>query len=217
MITRATGAEFAGDNVFRKTQRGYEEIAQETQILHPRLRRFLVFVDGVRTLDQLIELTHVLGNTRDAIDSLFADGFIALKRDPQAALEHNGAPQKNPFSNVAAFTRNVVSLPLPRQPQQQADRPIEPPPVEQTAARTSAQPAARAGGYFPLETVKAYILADLRVRMKKDVELIAPKITSAETVEDLIVMMMRLRDILMKYSSAEEAEQFMNKFKNMLT
>jgi len=29
-VTKATGADFAVDSVFRKTQRGYEEIAQET-------------------------------------------------------------------------------------------------------------------------------------------------------------------------------------------
>jgi hypothetical protein len=62
-----------------------------------------VFVDNVRTLDQLIDLTHVSVNTREAIESLFVDGFIALKPDPHPALERDGSPQKNPYSNVAAF------------------------------------------------------------------------------------------------------------------
>ncbi len=62
-----------------------------------------MFVDGVRTLDQLIDLTHVSVNTREAIESLFVDGFIALKPEPHPALERDGFPQKNPYSNVSAF------------------------------------------------------------------------------------------------------------------
>ena len=60
------------------------------------------------------------------------------------------------------------------------------------------------------------MVTDLRVRMKKDAELIAPKIMSAGSAEDLIVMMMRLRDILTKYSGSDDAEQFVKKFKDML-
>ena len=228
MNSSPSGADFTGNSVFRKTQRGYAEIAQETQVLHPRLRRFLVFVDGVRSLDQLIEMTQVLGSTRDAIDSLYRDGFISLAGDAQAA----------PYPNVAAFPGNIVppSSPSPQQynpaPQQynpapQQYNPANQPPQQQYAPQPQQQyapppqqapqaPPARGAGYFPLEQVKAYMVSDLRVRMKKDAELIAPKIMSAGSAEDLIVMMMRLRDILTKYSGSDDAEQFVKKFKDML-
>jgi hypothetical protein len=240
MNSSPSGADFTGGSVFRKTQRGYAEIAQETQVLHPRLRRFLVFVDGVRSLDQLIEMTQVLGSTRDAIDSLYRDGFISLAGDAQAA----------PYPNVAAFPGNIVpppSSPLPQQqynpmPQQQYNpapqqqyNPANQPPQQQYAPQPQQQyapqpqqqyapppqqapqqPPTRGPGYFPLEQVKAYMVSDLRVRMKKDAELIAPKIMSAGSAEDLIVMMMRLRDILTKYSGSDDAEQFVKKFKDML-
>jgi hypothetical protein len=231
MNSSPSGADFTGSSVFRKTQRGYAEIAQETQVLHPRLRRFLVFVDGVRSLDQLIEMTQVLGSTRDAIDSLYRDGFISLAGDAQ--------PQAAPYPNVAAFPGNIVPPPsAPQQynpaPQQQYNPPMQqapqqqyaPPPQQQyapppqpqyaPAPQQAPQPSGRPANYFPLEQVKAYMLSDLRVRMKKDAELIAPKIMGAGSAEDLIVMMMRLRDILTKYSGADDAEQFVKKFKDML-
>jgi len=230
MNSNPSGADFTGNSVFRKTQRGYTEIAQETQVLHPRLRRFLVFVDGIRSLDQLIEMTQVLGSTRDAIDSLYRDGFISLAGDAQQA----------PYPNVAAFPGNIVppsSSPPPPQyspaPQQYNPaaqpqyNPGNQPPQQQYAPQPQQQyapppqqalqpPPARGAGYFPLEQVKAYMISDLRVRMKKDAELIAPKIMSAGSAEDLIVMMMRLRDILTKYSGSDDAEQFVKKFKDML-
>lgn len=231
MNTSPSGADFTGSSVFRKTQRGYAEIAQETQVLHPRLRRFLVFVDGVRSLDQLIEMTQVLGSTRDAIDSLYRDGFISLASDVQA--------QTAAYPNVAAFPGNIVPPPsAPQQynpaPQQQYSPPTQqvppqqyapapqqqyaPPPQQQYAPAPPQAPqqSGRPTNYFPLEQVKAYMLSDLRVRMKKDAELIAPKIMGAGSAEDLIVMMMRLRDILTKYSGADDAEQFVKKFKDML-
>ncbi len=231
MNSSPSGADFTGGSVFRKTQRGYAEIAQETQVLHPRLRRFLVFVDGVRSLDQLVEMTQVLGSTRDAIDSLYRDGFISLAGDAQ--------PQAAPYPNVAAFPGNIVPPPsAPQQynpaPQQQYNPPMQqapqpqyaPPPQQQYAPapqqqyapppQQAPQQSARPTNYFPLEQVKAYMLSDLRVRMKKDAELIAPKIMGAGSAEDLIVMMMRLRDILTKYSGADDAEQFVKKFKDML-
>jgi hypothetical protein len=230
MNSNPSGADFNGGSVFRKTQRGYAEIAQETQVLHPRLRRFLVFVDGVRSLDQLIEMTQVLGSTRDAIDSLYRDGFISLVGDTQAPA--------TPYPNVAAFPGNIVPPSAPSQPQQQYNpapqqqynpamqQQYAPPPQQQYAPQqqyssppqpqTAPQQPARATNYFPLEQVKAYMVSDLRVRMKKDAELIAPKIMSAGSAEDLIVMMMRLRDILTKYSGSDDAEQFVKKFKDML-
>ena len=51
-----------------------------------------MFADGVRTLDQLFELTHVSANTREATESLFVNGFIALKPEPHPALERDGFP-----------------------------------------------------------------------------------------------------------------------------
>jgi hypothetical protein len=227
MNSNPSGADFNGSSVFRKTQRGYAEIAQETQVLHPRLRRFLVFVDGVRSLDQLIEMTQVLGSTRDAIDSLYRDGFISLVGEAQA--------QQAPYPNVSAFPGNIVPPSSPSQPpqqqynpaMQQAPQPQYAPPHQQQYApqpqqqyapqpQQAPQQPSRATNYFPLEQVKAYMVSDLRVRMKKDAELIAPKIMSAGSAEDLIVMMMRLRDILTKYSGPDDAEQFVKKFKDML-
>jgi hypothetical protein len=183
---------FEDSALLRKTARGYAEIAQETQILHPRLRRFLVFVDGKRSVSQLVETTQLLGDTRQALSELYQDGFIeSLSADMRAA-------PSAPTNKIAPFPTQMAQPVVVQQPMQQ-------PVMRQT------QSAIR-----PLEVVKELMLADLRARMGKDAELIAPKIKAAPSAEDLIVMMMRLRDILTKYSGPDQAEQFVNKFKDML-
>jgi hypothetical protein len=186
---------FEDSALLRKTARGYAEIAQETQILHPRLRRFLVFVDGKRSVSQLVETTQLLGDTRQALSELYRDGFI------ESAQNDMRAPV--PQGNVAPFPAQMAQpAPQPQMPQ-----------AMQPAIR---QPAPQQSGTRPLELVKELMLSDLRARMGKDAELIAPKIKAAPSAEELIVMMMRLRDILTKYSGPDAAEQFVNKFKDML-
>jgi hypothetical protein len=214
MSSSPLGAEIPGSSVFRKTQRGYAEIAQETQTLHPRLRRFLVFVDGVRTLDQLVELTQVLGSARDALGELYRDGFISMVGTGETT-------QPQGYVNVAPFPGNIVppSSPAPAMqapmPQMQPMQPMQnmQPPMMQPQAPQ--QPAQRQG-YYPLDQIKNLMVSDLKTRMGKDADLVAPKIFAAHSPEDLIVMMMRLRDILTKYSNADAAELFVKKFKDML-
>ncbi len=187
---------FEDSALLRKTARGYAEIAQETQILHPRLRRFLVFVDGKRTVSQLVETTQLLGDTRQALSELYQDGFIESLSADMRAVTNVPSNKVAPFP-VQMAQPVVVQQPAPQHMQQSVMR------QTQSAIR-------------PLEVVKELMLADLRARMGKDAELIAPKIKAAPSAEDLIVMMMRLRDILTKYSGPDQAEQFVNKFKDML-
>ena len=218
-------ASFSGNTVFRKTRRGYAEIAQETQLLSNSLRRFLGFVDGSRNLDKLVEITQVLGDTRVALAQLINDGFIT-------AEETTGAYQVVPprAGNVAAFPNTVQPPQQPMQQPQYQQPQYQPPQYQQPAPQqyqpapqqapmpqqTSAPQSSMAAPSYVLEQVKNYMLADLRARMGKDAELIAPKILAARSNEDLIVMMMRLRDILSKYSGNDGAEQFVKKFKDML-
>jgi hypothetical protein len=217
MSSSPLGAEISGTSVFRKTQRGYAEIAQETQTLHPRLRRFLVFVDGIRTLDQLVELTQVLGSARDALGELYRDGFISMVGAGEQAA------QQQAYMNVAPFPGNIVppsQAPMMQQPMQNM-QPMQPmqnmqPPMMQPQQIPQPQQPAQRQGYYPLDQIKNFMVADLKTRMGKDADLVAPKIFAATSPEDLIVMMMRLRDILTKYSNADVAEQFVKKFKDML-
>ncbi len=218
MSSSPLGAEIAGHSVFRKTQRGYAEIAQETQTLHPRLRRFLVFVDGVRTLDQLVELTQVLGSARDALGELYRDGFIAMvgAADPVTA-----APAPQPYMNVSAFPGNMVppaatSMQPPAPQMQPMQQYPQMQPMQQPMMQQAAPQQAQRSGYLAMDQIKNLMVSDLKTRMGKDADLVAPKIFAAGSPEDLIVMMMRLRDILTKYSNADVAEQFVKKFKDML-
>jgi hypothetical protein len=230
MSSSPLGAEIFGNSVFRKTQRGYAEIAQETQTLHPRLRRFLVFVDGIRTLDQLVELTQVLGSARDALGELYRDGFISMVGAADMTQPSMQAPLQQPYVNVSAFPGNMVPpppSPMPSmQPQMQPmqqypqmqpmQQPMQQPMMQPSQQPMPAPQPAQRSGYLAMDQIKNLMVSDLKTRMGKDADLVAPKIFAAGSPEDLIVMMMRLRDILTKYSNADVAEQFVKKFKDML-
>lgn len=70
--------------VFAKTVKGQEEMEKRSAGLSPRVRRVLIFIDGVRSVDDLRamvaadDLTHTLGMLEE-------DGFIELKSAPVAA------------------------------------------------------------------------------------------------------------------------------------
>jgi len=183
----SSSSSISGSYVFHKTERGYAEFANKNGVLSPQLRRFLVFIDGLRTVDELIEMTAILGDTTTAIAALQREGYIALRSGAETPVVAHA-----PAANVTKLYADQPRLAAAQQS------------LYQSADRAN------------LEKIKGYMIADLKDRMGRDVDLVAPKIQAAPTAEDLLVMMMRLRTILEKYSGAAEAEQFVSKFKDML-
>jgi hypothetical protein len=209
LMSQPSAYSFAGNAIFQKTQRGHAEFSGESNVLHPRLRRFLVFIDGVKNIDELVQMTSILGDMRGAIADLQREGFIEQigGSGPSNVTPLPGAEQSLRAQLQGASTRAPQPAPPPAAPQAYAPPAYTPPPTQTYSPQAAA---------IPLEQIKALMLSDLRGRMGRDADLIAPKILGARTGDDLLVMMMRLRDILEKYSGPTDADQFVRKFKDML-
>jgi hypothetical protein len=64
--------------IYDKTDQGREEIATRKYQLPPKLRTLLVMIDGRHTLESLLKNFAVLGLSKDNVDELARQGFIAL-------------------------------------------------------------------------------------------------------------------------------------------
>lgn len=86
---------------FVKTDKGHEEIRSRTHRLNPKLRSFLVVVDGIKSVGELLQATMTLGSDRTALDALIQDGFIAVAPagSPVAPASPASAP---PVADAAA-------------------------------------------------------------------------------------------------------------------
>ena len=77
------------DAIFRKTEKGQEEIKTRSAGLNPRQRRILILIDGQKSVSQLRELaatddlTHVLSTMEElglielvgTVDEMFREGY----------------------------------------------------------------------------------------------------------------------------------------------
>ena len=75
-----------------KTAAGHAELASQDCRLSRRHRVLLLLVDGVRSLDEVMQLGRQVGVPRSYIDELFALGLIVI-----------GPPVAQPISEFAAF------------------------------------------------------------------------------------------------------------------
>ena len=75
-----------------KTAAGHAELASQDCRLSRRHRVLLLLVDGVRSLDEVVQLGRQVGVPRSYIDELFALGLIVI-----------GPPVAQPISEFAAF------------------------------------------------------------------------------------------------------------------
>ena len=70
-------------DIVSKTPEGVQELKSRAHKLAPRLRSMLVMIDGGLNVGQLEEAASRLGAPADFIDTLLAEGLVALK--PSAA------------------------------------------------------------------------------------------------------------------------------------
>jgi hypothetical protein len=64
--------------IYDKTDKGREEIATRKYQVPPKLRTLLVMIDGRHSLESLLKNFAVLGLSKDNVDELERQGFIAL-------------------------------------------------------------------------------------------------------------------------------------------
>ncbi|GMV46925.1 MAG: hypothetical protein AMXMBFR66_23230 [Pseudomonadota bacterium] len=75
------------DDLYAKTDAGYEALRTRSATLPPRLRSILIMIDGVRRVRELRAAAATIGAPDDAIDTLAAMGFVAAVRAAAGAVE----------------------------------------------------------------------------------------------------------------------------------
>jgi hypothetical protein len=92
--------------IYDKTDKGREEIATRKYQVPPKLRTLLVMIDGRHSLESLLKNFAVLGLSKDNVDELAQQGFIALVRgagQPEAP-EADAPPPPRPPASARART-----------------------------------------------------------------------------------------------------------------
>jgi hypothetical protein len=93
--------------IYDKTDKGREEIATRKYQVPPKLRTLLVMIDGRHTLESLLKNFAVLGLSRENVDALAEQGFIARiggGEPPDAP----GEPDPLPRSPASARARQLA-------------------------------------------------------------------------------------------------------------
>jgi hypothetical protein len=81
-LQKANGGYVIHKNLlYQKSAKGTEAIATRQHGLGPKLRSLLIMIDGKKTFDDLVKVSHSPGDAEQALDQLLQDGFI----EPSAA------------------------------------------------------------------------------------------------------------------------------------
>jgi len=75
------------DDLYAKTDAGYEALRTRSATLPPRLRSILIMIDGTRRVRELRAAAATIGAPGDAIETLAAMGFVAAVRAAAGAVE----------------------------------------------------------------------------------------------------------------------------------
>ncbi len=98
--------------VFRKTDRGMQEVAERTQGLQASLRRALIIIDGSKDVAELSVLMRP-GEVEETCTRLLADGFIepvpAYELDPGRITYIPAADDPQVFADIKAKARYEIN------------------------------------------------------------------------------------------------------------
>lgn len=79
------------NRVYHKSAKGTEAIATRQHGLGPKLRSMLILIDGKRGFDELVRLSHMLGDTEELLGQLLEQGFIEPIAGPAPAPAASGS------------------------------------------------------------------------------------------------------------------------------
>ena len=85
--------------VYHKSAKGSDAIATRQHGLTPKQRSMLIMIDGKRGFDELVRISHALGEPEQLLSQLLDEGFIEPM--PGAApVPHAAAPHSAPAVNT---------------------------------------------------------------------------------------------------------------------
>ena len=114
------------ESVFAKSPKGFEEIDTRAHRLGPKLRQVLIRVDGIKTIDELVDEAGEMGEILlGQIEDLVKQGFLT---DTTAAEEIPAEETAAPVST--AVERAVPAAVVEPRPAPPAPKPLPPAPSE---------------------------------------------------------------------------------------
>jgi hypothetical protein len=186
--------------IYRKSMKGIDEVAFKSSGLPMRMSSYLLAVDGEHTVDQLVARNPQLPSLAIVLQGLFEQGFI--EQVPADAARNVVDMQTMRVSNGSPVANIMQQMSAPAQAYQ--------PPQQVYAAPVQyAPPPAAPAGYFPeLETLKLQMARELTAILGADAAPVMNKIQSCKTKDDLFTTMMGIKKIITIYSGRVVADKF---------
>jgi hypothetical protein len=115
--------------IYDKTDKGREEITTRKYHVPPKLRTLLVMIDGRHSLESLLKNFAVLGLSKDNVEELERQGFVALVSGGPESEESSAEPMHAPRPPVSARARTLARAAARQEQLAQAEpeAPAEPP------------------------------------------------------------------------------------------
>jgi hypothetical protein len=104
----------ADNRIFRKTEKGSEEIVSRKYKLAPKLRTILILMDGKTSVDTLAEVTRHMGLPDDYLAYMEKEGFISALDADSPYTSAPGTPGEAGAGSVAASGPAASQNPVTR-------------------------------------------------------------------------------------------------------
>lgn len=181
--------------IYRQSLKGIDEVAFKSGGLPLRLMSYLLVVDGVSSVDQLVARNPNMPSMQVVLQGLMGQGFIEV-----AGVSANVVD----IAQMRVGNGQSINMPMP--PSQQPAYA----PLQQQISQPAQQPSYRpAGDYFPeLENYKATMIRDVTALLGADSAPVCSKIQGCKTRDDLFSTMMGIKKIITIYTNRDTAEKF---------
>ena len=186
--------------IYRQSLKGIDEVAFKSGGLPLRLMSYLLVVDGVSSVDQLVARNPNMPSMQVVLQGLMGQGFIEV-----AGVSANVVD----IAQMRVGNGQSVNMPMPANQQ-----PTYAPAQQQTSQPAQQQPSYRpAGDYFPeLENYKATMIRDVTALLGADSAPVCSKIQGCKTRDDLFSTMMGIKKIITIYTNRDTADKFGSRY-----
>lgn len=180
--------------IYRKSLKGIDEVAFKSTGLPMRLSSYLLAVDGLSSVDQLVARNAQLPSMAAVLQGLMEQGFLEVAGNAANVVNlapmrvGNGAPIMSPAPAPTYTQPTYAPAPAPEQ---------------------SYSPQPQPQNYFPeLETIKGNMVRDVSTLLGADAAQVINKIQACRTKDDLFATMMGVKKIILIYADRNAADKF---------